>query len=369
MRIKTITCHDVYNYGASLQAYALMHYLEKKGHEVEIINYKPDYLSRHYKLGVGNPAYNRPIIKQLYLLAKLFPYLRSLTRKKLFDDFKRKYLKITSARYQSNEELKRNPPIADLYLAGSDQIWNTLFNNGKDPAFYLDFVPKGKLKASYAASMATDKVLAEWEKFVFEKVMHLDAIAVREESAVSVLRNIGVTKEISVVCDPVFLLSRSEWEDLMADAAAMIKQPYILVYDFDQSTEIKNISQYIAKKKNLKIIPIGPTAFGYWADYSNSVGPVEFLSLIYHAQCIISNSFHATAFSVIFQKDFYVVKRKESLNTRMEDLLKTLSLSNRLISSGESIDLSHIDYALIQDSIDKYSYTGQLYLENIISKG
>lgn len=367
MKIKTITCHDVYNYGASLQAYALMHYLERMGHEAEIIDYKPDYLSGHYKLKVANPAYNKPVIKQLYLMAKLFPHLRSLKRKKLFDDFTGKYLKLTSTRYQSNEELKMNPPMADLYLAGSDQIWNTLFPNGKDPAFYLDFVPKGKIKASYAASMATDKVLSGWEKFVFEKVMNLDSIAVREKSAVSVLKNIGVTKEISVVCDPVFLLSRSEWENLMVDTSAIIKKPYILVYDFDKSVNIKEISQYISDKKNLEIVPIGPTAFGYWADYSNSVGPKEFLNLIYHAECIISNSFHATAFSIIFQKDFYVVRRTESLNTRMEDLLRTLSLSDRLICSSESLNLSKIDYMSIQSYIEKYSQTGTEFLDKLIS--
>ncbi len=365
MKIKTITCHDVYNYGASLQAYALMRYLQDLGHEVEIIDYKPNYLSGHYKLKVANPVYDKPLIKQLYLLAKFYPHLRSLKRKRLFDDFKKTYLKITSVRYQNNEELKRNPPIADLYLAGSDQIWNTLFKNGKDPAFYLDFVPKGKVKASYAASMATDKVLTGWEKFVFEKVMNLDSIAVREKSAVSVLRNIGVTKEISVVCDPVFLLSRSEWENLMVDTSAIIKKPYILVYDFDKNCNIKEISQYISDKLDLKIIPIGLTAFGFWADYSNSVGPIEFLNLIYHAQYVISNSFHATAFAILFQKNFYVVKRTEALNTRMEDLLKGLSLSDRLISSVQSLDLLDIDYAAIQNSIDGYSYLGKQYLENI----
>lgn len=365
MKIKTITCHDVYNYGASLQAYALMHYLESNGHEVEIIDYKPDYLSRHYRLRVANPIYNKPIVKQLYLLAKLFPYLRSLKRKKLFDEFRNKYLKLTSIRYQSNEELKKNPPIADLYLAGSDQIWNTLFPNGKDPAFYLDFVPQRKTRASYAASMATNKVISGWENFVLEKVMNLDQIAVREKTAVSVLNNIGVVKEISVVCDPVFLLSSNEWEKFINTSSPLIKVPYILVYDFDKSNNIKEIAQYIAKKQHVRIVPIGLTAFGYWADYSNSIGPIEFLNLIYHARCIISNSFHATAFSIIFQKDFYVVRRTESLNTRMEDLLRMLSLSERLVSSCESLDLLKIDYVSVQSCIQTYCNTGKDYLNKL----
>lgn len=368
MKIKTITCHDVYNYGASLQAYALMHYLENNGHEVEIIDYKPDYLSGHYKLRVANPIYNKPIVKQLYLLAKLFPYLRSLKRKQLFDTFTADFLKLTSTRYHSNEELKKNPPIADLYLAGSDQIWNTLFPNGKDAAFYLDFAPQGKIRASYAASIATDKIVSGWENFVLEKVMNLDQIAVREKTAVSVLNNIGVTKEISVVCDPVFLLSSNEWMKLINTSSPIIKEPYILVYDFDRSSNIKEITQYIAQKLRLKIIPIGQTAFGHRADYSNSIGPIEFLNLIYHARCVISNSFHATAFSIIFQKDFYVVRRAESLNTRMEDLLRILSLSERLVSSCKSLDLSKIDYKSVQNHLQKYSCIGKEYLKKLTTR-
>lgn len=366
MKIKTITCHDVYNYGASLQAYALMHYLEIKGHEVEIIDYKPDYLSRHYQLRVANPVYDKPIVKYIYLLAKLYPYLRSLKRKRLFDEFRNKYLKLTSIRYQSNEELKKNPPIADLYLAGSDQIWNTLFPNGKDSAFYLDFVPQRKIRASYAASMATDKVASGWEKFVSEKVMNLDQIAVREETAVSALKQIGVTKNISVVCDPVFLLSSDDWKKFIKDSLPIVKSNYILVYDFDRNNNIKEIAQYIAKKEGLKIIPIGITSFGARANYTNSIGPIEFLNLVYYAKCVISNSFHATAFSIIFQKPFYVVRRKESLNTRMQDLLKRLSLTERLISSTEDIKSLNIDYQAIQDVIQNHTFTGKEFLKKII---
>ena len=137
MIIKTITCHDVYNLGASLQAYALQTYLQKQGHEVEIIDYKPDYLSGHFKLwGVYNPVYDKPFIRLLYLLAKLPGRLMALRRKKAFDVFTKNYLHLTR-RYHSNDELKKDPPIADAYIAGSDQIWNTVFKNGRDPAFYL----------------------------------------------------------------------------------------------------------------------------------------------------------------------------------------------------------------------------------------
>ena len=113
MKICTITCHDVYNVGASLQAYALQIYLKSLGHDVKIIDYKPDYLSKHYRLDVvGNPKYDKPFVREAYLLAKLPGRLRVLPRKKAFDSFTAKDLDWTS-RYVSNEELKADPPEAD----------------------------------------------------------------------------------------------------------------------------------------------------------------------------------------------------------------------------------------------------------------
>ena len=160
MRIKTITCHDVYNSGASLQAYALMRYLEELGNEVEIIDYKPDYLNNHYKLGIiANPKYEKNLmLKMIYLTLKFPGRVLALRKKIKYDHFRDNYLKVTKKRYISNSELKNNPPEADIFICGSDQIWNSKFNNGKDPAFYLDFAPQGKIKASYSASFATDRI-------------------------------------------------------------------------------------------------------------------------------------------------------------------------------------------------------------------
>lgn len=136
MKIKTITCHDVYNVGASLQAYALVTYLRKLGHDAQIIDYKPDYLSNHYPLwGLGNPAYDKPVIRELYNLAKLPGRLKARNGKAEYDRFTAEFLPLTPRRYTSNDDLKQNPPEADVYFAGSDQIWNCFFPNGKDPAF------------------------------------------------------------------------------------------------------------------------------------------------------------------------------------------------------------------------------------------
>lgn len=170
MKIKTITCHDVYNVGASLQACALVTYLRKLGHDAQIIDYKPDYLSNHYPLwGLGNPAYDKPVIRELYNLAKLPGRLKARNgkRKAEYDRFTAEFLPLTPRRYTSNDDLKQNPPEADVYFAGSDQIWNCFFPNGKDPAFYLDFAPAGSVRASYAASFAMDDIPEEWKLCLF----------------------------------------------------------------------------------------------------------------------------------------------------------------------------------------------------------
>lgn len=350
MIIKTITCHDVYNLGASLQAYALQRYLQSEGHDVEIIDYKPDYLSGHFNLwGVGNPIYNKPIIKQLYLAAKLPGRLKALKRKKVFDQFTHQYLRLTK-RYHNNEELKADPPVADVYIAGSDQIWNTLFPNGKDPAFYLDFVPQGKKKISYAASFATKEIADGWTPFVKKMLANLDAVSVREKSSLPLLSSLGRPDGVAV-CDPVFLLDRNEWEKIM-NKTVSLDEDYILTYDFENNPTIKEIAQNIKKEKGYKIYNVGPFKMDYADKNFVNAGPLEFLSLVKHSSFVISNSFHATAFSLIFQKNFCVVNRKEGINERMKSLLEEYNLSNRLVDKYNNYLTYDIDYSKVQDNYD-----------------
>ena len=211
MKIKTITCHDVYNTGASLQAYALSAYLKKLGHDVEIIDYKPDYL-KHYELwGVRNPKFDRLILREIYNILKLPGRIkdRLSKRKKAFDSFTKTYLPVTSMTFHTNEELKRANVSADVFFAGSDQIWNTIFKNGKDPAFYLDFASSDAICASYAASFATEDVAEEYKSVVSTWLNKMDYISVREKSAIGILERLGIHGGQQVV-DPVFLLNRQD---------------------------------------------------------------------------------------------------------------------------------------------------------------
>lgn len=362
MKIKTITCHDVYNLGASLQAYALFTYLKSLGHEVQVINYKPNYLTKRYCLwGVINPAYNTPILGVVYNLLKLPSRIVSQfsTRKRKFDYFTKNYLSITKRKYETFEELRKYTPLADVYFAGSDQIWNTLFENGKDPSFYLQFAPKSAVKASYAASFATEEILPEWRNKVKKWIEELDFVSVRELSAQKLIQNMGLSQP-NIVLDPVFLLPLDEWIKLEKKVA--IKEEYLLVYDFDNNLKVKKIAEQMAKEKHLKIVSIFQNDYAHYI--CEQCGPNEFLYLVHHASFIISNSFHATAFSIIYKRPFIVFDRDEKINTRMRDLIKLLGLKQKNEYYDERINERLVQYCEFSKSyIDKVLKSAQIKKE------
>lgn len=357
MVIKTITCHDVYNLGASLQAFALQYYLEGQGHDVQIIDYKPDYLSGHYKLWtVSNPVFNKFFIKQLYLIAKLPGRLLALRRKRVFDRYTAEYLKLTK-RYNSYEELKADPPHAECYIAGSDQIWNTLFQNGRDAAFYMDFGPANVKRISYAASFATSNIAPEYKDFVSNKICGIDSVSIREKTSLPLLAELGCGDGVAV-CDPVFLLSKQEWNQTISCSPVETNvDKYLLVYLTDIGPQIEKIAQKIKLKTGWKIISVGGIK-AKCADKSfQNAGPLEFVHLIRNAEFVISNSFHATAFSIIMGTRFCVVNRTDAINERMKSILEDYGLSNRLVSEYddvllESMDLNQIDATLKRISND-----------------
>jgi hypothetical protein len=324
MRVATITCHDVYNYGASLQAYALMRYLEDRGHQVEIINYKPDYLSGHYRiLAADSPRVGNSCIKAaLYVLAKLPGRLLKMPRKWAFDRFRDSRLKLTPIRYGTFAELQHNPPSADCYIAGSDQIWNTLRPNGKDPAFYLMFAPAGTIRASYAASIATDVVEDRDQCLMRDGVSALDHVSVRESTAVKMLEAMGIDQVMHVL-DPVFLVSKEAWRDI---GSCHHDKGYVLVYDFDESNEVERIATELAAKHGLRIYSVGQGKCPYAHRKFSHAGPEDFVSLIRDAQVVVTNSYHAIVFSLIFGVDFYTAGRTENINSRMSDLLAQFQL-------------------------------------------
>ena len=314
MKICTITCQNTVNHGARLQCYALVHWLQKQGHEVEVIDYRPAR-SRNKKLWYKPKSSLQDWLK---LIIQYPSRKKNLERRKIFDAFSKKYIPLTKQVYYSIKALRNNPPAADLYLAGSDQIWNTALPNGTDPAYYLDFGPSNIRRESFAASFGTDSLKPGTEFFVKEKLKRFDKITVREQSTLKILESLGL--EGSQQEDPVFLLSSSEWDEII-DGTGYGEQ-YVLVYDFYLGDDIKAEALRIAKEKGLKIYNVSHSSLSYADRNYVYVGPESFVSLVKNASYVISNSFHGTAFAIIYGVPFMVLDRPDGLNIRMHDLLE-----------------------------------------------
>ena len=349
-----------------MQAYALMKYLQGLGHDVEIINYKPDYLS--YNLWSIGAKWNKNILIKLLYYSYVVPKRLTLKRRrKKFDTFTNERLRVTSTKYQSIEELKTDTPIADIYFAGSDQIWNTGSPNGKDPSFFLDFVPEDKVKASYAASFSVSEIASEYVDFVKSKLITFDFISVREKTGLNILKSLGIEHGCTVM-DPVFLLEKANWKEL---AQPQANEKYIFVYDQENNQEIKKAALRLAKLYNLRIYAIESLYPRPYADRKiKDAGPEEFLGLIKNCEICITNSFHCIAFSLIFNKKFYLFKRThQKVNSRMLDLLDDLGLNDRIGNDyQDELSMDEINYQAVNEIIEQKRQSSINYISRVIEK-
>ena len=271
-------------------------------------------------------------------------------------------LRKMGVRWKKYEWLKQYKNKYDAYIAGSDQIWNSNYNNGRDPAFYLDFGSINIKRASYAASFAINAIQEDRKPFVKNQLKKFDYISVRERTGLEILRNLGIN-DAFLVNDPVFLLDKEKWLHLL-NHSRKYKLPcedFILLYDFVGDERIEKFVKVLSVEKNLKIVSVNDFEKRKYADINiSNAGPLEFLNLIRCASCIVSNSFHATAFSVILEREFYVFSLQGHDNsTRMSDFLATIHLKERFnpcCSSNKNIDYLSVNSMLAPYIQDSYSF-------------
>lgn len=366
MDVKIITCHNVYNYGASLQAFALQNTVSSMGNDCEIIDYNPWYLYDRYQFfAINNPKWSKNILtKIVYFISKFPKKVDFLSRKRNFTSFNKEYLKLTSERYYTNDELKEC--FCDILICGSDQIWNTNFENGNDLAFFGGYT-NSKHLISYAASLGVDRIPFDKEEWFRTNLSKFDAVSVREKTALAELNKIGV-KNASLCIDPVYLLSKEEWVrnfDLVHK-----DERYLLVYFFEVDDDVKSMIKDISKSHNLKIYSINSTKCEYADKSFNHCGPREFLDLVLNATLVFTNSFHGMSFSIIFQKDFWTVSRN-GLNTRISDMLDSINLSDRQIETktykSKAID-KRIIYKDVQPLLERRIKKSKLYIKKCLEE-
>lgn len=361
--IGILTFHFPDNFGAVLQCIALAYKLEQYDYFVEIINYTPKYHTQNYKI-IQNPFVkndkkahffeNLGRIIKIFLLYYRVP-LRVIKKFK-FRSFLLQRVNITKKVY-SNDQLKKLPGY-DIYIAGSDQIWNPKWTNDIDNAYFLEFA-EGK-KFSYAASVGTEVEEKYISKFK-QLLSSFSGISVREESLRFQLKKNGMDN-VSRHIDPTLLLNSNDWEKI-ADIKKL-KEKYLLVYLLEYNRNVEMIIEKIRRSYNFKVIDISPRKF---FDNRKDVkhlrycGPSEFLSYFANASFVVTNSFHGTVFSIVFQREFITFLHSKTPD-RVNDLMHMLKLEGRIFTK-----LSNID-SLINGSID-YEEAQKILQNEIIKSG
>lgn len=371
MKISVITCHCPHNYGAVLQAAALQRWLLGRGVDAEVIDYRPDYLMRSQRLGyVGDARFARnPLLRLLYLAASL-PF--RLRRRFVFARFLRRELRCTPDRYPDSDALRRNPPRADRYICGSDQIWNTDLPNGRDEAFYLTFVTDPSRRHAYAASVAVRlSRQSGGAALLLSRLGQFGSLSVREDTTAALL-SAWLGRTVSQTVDPVFLLRAEEWDDIAArDAAPLPTDPYVLTYPMGDGRSVFPVAEAVARAAGLPLYAVSFSLHRHPAveRQFRACSPGRFLQLVRGASCVVSNSFHGTAFALIYRRDFWACGIPAT-GDRIGSLLRLAGLESRFVPEGAHLSpaelLRPVDYAEAVPRLQRAVASSEEFLERII---
>lgn len=372
MKVGIITFHFPYNCGAVLQCFALQTVLESMDHEVSVINYRPWYHQNRYT-PLKNPVYwggrcfanpGKTIIHRLYHGADGFlrtvhswkNYPEASKKEKKFRPFVKKYLNETKV-YRTLKDLQKTPPVCGAYIAGSDQLWNTAITNGGfDGAYFLKFGSKDTLRMTYSVGVDFSKITNP-EKTLMEYLQGLDVISMREEKWRPVVEKATAGKiPIHIDLDPTLLLKAEDYTNRLTQELPVESEPYILTYTMGGETQkqIYNAAKILSEKLKIRVIDISgdPGFMNRKVEDNRLCGPDEFVQYIKNASYVVTNSFHGTVFSVLFQKKFVTIPHAVTGN-RVTELLDKLGLSERY-------------FKLTQDAVD--AVTNEIEYDGVMEK-
>lgn len=324
-KVGILTFQQAVNYGAVLQMYALQKIVSELGYDVEIINYDSPKIAEGY-----NPFHYQNIWKPKAFLSDVLNCFSRIERNQKFNAFIQENMKLSSL--ISKDKLVEIADYYDYYIVGSDQVWNPDIT-GDDSTYFFDFVIRNEKKLSYAASFG----VSQWPKdnsiSLGQVLKGFHHISVREKTGKEIIQSVlPDKKDITVDVDPVFLLKREEWQRFVMPSK---HSPYVFVYTVGNPQNVYQYASNLASEKKVNIInlryaksfkkhneQIGQVIYG--------ASPEEFVSLIGNAAYVVTNSFHATAFSLIFKKEVFV-EMPAGLSSRIKDLFSLVGLSHRTI--------------------------------------
>lgn len=350
--VGVITMHCVVNHGSALQTLATQTILERLGYDVRIINYR--YPNDFH------PKRKNSLKKLLQFVLHWLHGFPQKRKKKMYEVFWKENFKLTRP-YYTQEEIRNNPPEFDIYVAGSDQIWNPKHTNG-DGTYFLDFVPADKVKISYASSFSCASLAPEFAEKVEMWLKSFKAISVREENGVKIIDRFLPNKS-SITLDPSLLLTQQDYQPLIDKSTFKTEEPFILVYClkymYNPYPYVTHLIEEAARQLNMRVICVDFTALQRIKaknvyNFRDALGPSEFLWLFANAQMVITTSFHGTAFALNFGKSVYsIVKNSNSNDDRMQSILNLCGMQERAIPMGtENVKFTtQIDCEKIQQKL------------------
>lgn len=366
IRVGIITIHkSTANYGACLQCYALWKYISSLGYDCEVVDLLRPSAHENYISSKNDKVdflfHIKERVRKIIAISKGYNKIF----KNRFEQYKKFNSNVKYSReYRSVDELYSSPPIYDIYISGSDQIWNP--NMLFDIAPYLlSFAPKGSIKLAYASSFAIGRLPENVKQEYAKYLRDYSFISVREDSGKSIVSEL-LNKDATVVLDPVFLIEPQAWID-MSDNFLVPNKKYILIYSLDINQKLVSVAKDIAKNKDYSIIMILAAYKYYTIDsitQNANAGPLQWLGLIKNAELLLTDSFHGTVFSMQFGINFLCyIDSKSKVNDRIISLARKFNIENNFVyenqinSVDELLRKSFIDYSnlfvKIKDEVDK----------------
>ena len=361
------TMHRGNNYGSALQTYALSEKIIALGHNPIILDYIPDRINdiKNIKRNISLLFSNNSLRDKREALRGL---LITITSYKCYNKFFKNHVHLTKKFYGCNK-LKKEYVEADIYMTGSDQVWNSFHNQGIDDVFFLKYAPDYKRKVAYAASFGKVK-LEEWEKDVTKKLLsRYDAISVREISGLEILKSIGIN-DAEWVLDPTLLLTADDWRERAK--CHNNEEKYVLIYSVEpDKTSVIEVARSIADQMNAKVYMVewGKKCYPGVDKMISLIDPLELIDFFDKAEYVVASSFHGTALSISLNKNF-ISLMPARFNARVESILRLTDLMDRLISPEEFLlqkALTKIDYDKVNGILNEERKKSIAYLNRILS--
>lgn len=373
------------NYGQQLQCFALQKYLIGLGHDAFLIKYMPTShiplwrrIARTVKYRLLVSSQQKEKDKRLKLICERNKLLNC---RRGFKEFRDKYIKSTEIVYRNIKELRNNPPAADIYICGSDQVWNNSLKDPDTAGWFLDFGKPTVKRVSYAASIGRDIDSSEINRFT-KYLKNFNAISVREQKAYTLCHQLGFDKSI-IAIDPTLLLNSSAYDSIEIDSNGtdVAGKPYVFIYTLNIRTAEEiywDDFQKIIAKDGLQIRSVSSSGYlparELLPGVQNEQATIpKWLSLIKHSEYVITTSFHGVVFCLLYHKPFYAVLLNNEYskgNDRIVSLLESLHLSNLIVPNSESlkqINFENIDWIDVDAMIALLRQKSTHFIDDILS--